>query len=406
MKPKVKKILRRYLRSAPSIVRLGLSFYYWYLVTVSVIGLSRYIPILKIFRIEVGDDTEVTTKSNLRSWTESLRKSLRTSHRVITTGGSTGHPTELIVNNNYEQIFTATRFAAWRQFGFHPSMRQLTLSYTFDNSRHLQFGYRRKSLDVNLQKISKVAADRRLLHQLKRWSPEVVIGFPSSVHELCASLSRHSQAIYGVKLVILGSENLLDYQLESIKETFRCPVYSWYGMAEMAAFAYQCPHHRGFHFLPHIGVIGEPRADDGHFEIVATKTLSDVLPINRYATEDIATGYSLKACSCGVRLQTVSQIVGRESSYLETSEGNRITISMLNSHHHNLNMVLHYQFVQHSPGNVEVLFVTHDESLNIAVNQMKEYLDFVLPLKLDYVLSRVPEISRTPRGKINLIVRN
>jgi phenylacetate-coenzyme A ligase PaaK-like adenylate-forming protein len=406
MKPKTKKILRRYLRSAPSIVRLGLSFYYWYLITVLVIGLSRYIPFFKIFRIEIDEDTEVTTKSNLRSLTESLRKSLRTTHRIITTGGSTGHPTELIVSNNYEQIFTATRFAAWRQFGFRPSMRQLTLSYTFDNNRHLQFGYRRKSLDVNLQKISEVASDRRLIHHLNSWSPEVVIGFPSSVHELCVSLNRHSQVIQGVKLVILGSENLLDYQLESIKKTFKCPVFSWYGMAEMAVFAYQCPHRQGFHFLPHIGVIGEPKADDGHFEIVATKTLSDVLPINRYATEDIATGYSLKSCSCGVRLQTVSQIVGRESSYLETSEGNRITISMLNSHHHNLNVVLHYQFVQHSPGHVQVLFVTHDDSFNISMNQMREYLDFVLPPTLEYVLSRVPEISRTPRGKIKLIVRN
>jgi phenylacetate-CoA ligase len=177
-------------------------------------------------------------------------------------------------------------------------------------------------------------------------------------------------------------------------------------MAEMALFAYQCPASTSFHFVPAVGHVETPNGDVNPFELIGTKRMTDLIPLRKFRTGDLASGYWCDICrDCGRRLQSVESIDGRKQDFLVASDGSRITSSMLNTHTAELGAIVHFQFRQHRVGQVEVKFMPRPFMSDIAEQQIRTYLEQTLPSTMQFTIAIVEKFERTSRGKIKLIDR-
>jgi phenylacetate-CoA ligase len=122
----------------------------------------------------------------------------------------------------------------------------------------------------------------------------VMQAYPSSLNLFCDLLhERGLQGAVSLDLILLGSENVYDWQLEKFAETFpRARLFAWYGHAEKAVLAPWCEQSRQFHAWPFYGLTevlgadGEETAPGEEGEIVATSFHQRRTPFIRYRTMD------------------------------------------------------------------------------------------------------------------------
>ncbi|MGD0340961.1 MAG: DVU_1553 family AMP-dependent CoA ligase [Bacteroidales bacterium] len=136
--------------------------------------------------------------------------------------------------------------------------------------------------------------------------------------------------------VLLTADFVPEGVINSIKETWKCRVFTHYGLSEVGfGCAVECEQHTGHHMRDADLIIeivdpktGRPANPGDCGEIVITTLGNEAMPLIRYRTGDIAS--ILKGpCECGGMLQRLGRIDGRWENDIPVGSDETLSIHKL-----------------------------------------------------------------------------
>jgi phenylacetate-CoA ligase len=209
-----------------------------------------------------------------------------------------------------------------------------------------------------------------------------------------------------LRAAIVSGDTLLPEMRANIEQFFQCKCFDHYGQSEGVAMAMECPNGH-MHVIPEAGILeivredGSPCLPGETGEIVATGLLNDAMPLIRYRVGDYAAWAEDQKCACGNSQPIIANLEGRVDDYVVTSTGRRIGRLAGFRRSPRIHSA---QFVQDSLGHAFLLVRPgRDYSYKDALAVRNDILSRVDGLDVDIV--EVPEIPKTPQGKLVTVVR-
>lgn len=245
---------------------------------------------------------------------------------------------------------------------------------------------------------------------LNEFKPEFIVGFPSSVVEICRiAKSRNLQIKKPVKGFFPTAETVLQEHREIIFEVLGCGVHDQYASSEGAPFIIECPK-GSLHIHPLSGVfeiLDENLEPSQHGEMVVTSFTTHGTPLIRYKVGDrLKLADRGKTCSCGWAFPIVEAIEGRTSDFLWSPEFGRVNLGNLSNSTKAVAGITAFQVVQSKADDIEILVAANTL---FDSTQQKAFIDALRyrvgrSMKID--LKIVPEIPREASGKLRIVKNN
>ena len=167
---------------------------------------------------------------------------------------------------------------------------------------------------------------RRHLARLRRFKPDLVVGYPSALHHFCEEAVALGGCGFRPRAVLVSGETVYDWQRAVIEQALGAPVYGHYGCCEFGAVARECNAHDGLHIaasrvLVEAGAAWGVEDAAGASELVITDLDNYGMPFIRYAIEDLGT-VTWEPCACGMTLPRIRDLVGRVYDIVQAPNGN------------------------------------------------------------------------------------
>lgn len=232
-------------------------------------------------------------------------------------------------------------------------------------------------------------------------------GYGSAIAALAESALEAGVAPVRLKAVVVSGDTLQPGMRQSIETFFQCRCYDHYGQAEGVCWIMECEHGR-MHLVPTFGVLEILRADGSHCapgevgEIVATGLINEGMPLIRYRVGDYAAWAVEQRCDCGWETPIIEKLEGRVDDYLVTADGRKI--GRLSTAMKRSPSIHSAQIVQDRPGHAYLLVrpgnrYRHEDAYPVRDDILERIGKFELEIL------EVPEIPKTPTGKVKLVVR-
>ncbi|MGH7467508.1 MAG: phenylacetate--CoA ligase family protein [Longimicrobiales bacterium] len=327
----------------------------------------------------------------------------------VHTGGTTGKPLTIYCDRRTLQHNFAffSRLRAWA--GIEPGARTATFAgRTIVAPAQQRPPYWRKNAASNAMLFSSYHLSPDTLPDYVRgltdFAPALIDSYPSSIEPIARYLRDQRITSIRPRAIVTSSETLYPAVRTLIQEAFACPVFDYYGAAEMAALVTQCEA-GSYHVNPEFGFLellqnGEPVRAGESGEIIATGFLNPVMPLIRYATGDIAS-WKAGDCSCGRSFPRLEQIEGRKDDVIITPEGRRV--GRLDPIFKAVSSIHEAQIVQQRLDHIEVQLVGDSippgEEAALR-DELRRRLGS--SMRIDLVL--VPRIERSTAGKLRTVV--
>ncbi len=358
------------------------------------------------------------TKDILQSRTRDLmaRNYQPSQVSYVTTGGSTGVPLGLYeetgVTGGLERAFIAKQ---WSRVGYRTGDRTAVFRGSVIPGKAGERLWEYNPLERAMVFSSyHLTEDRmpRMLGQLRRFRPLFIQAYPSSIYVLSEYMRKTGAGpIPSVRAILCGSENLYEFQRESITRAFQCRVFSWYGHSEKAVLAGECEHSSQYHVFPEYGIselIGDgdqPIRKEGESgEIVGTSLHNFVFPLIRYRTMDMAT-LGTRSCECGRNHMLLRSVEGRLQELIVSRTGRHICMAAMNMHSSVFEHVRQFQFYQYEPGRVSLKIVRREAYSDEDSVRIRRELGIKLGDDFGLELDFVDEIPRTTAGKYRFAIQ-
>lgn len=239
------------------------------------------------------------------------------------------------------------------------------------------------------------------LEALHQYQPVSIDGYPSSIYTLAKMMFERS-ITFPMKAILTSSETLSPEQKNVIETAFHCKVFDYYGMAERIAAIHTCEH-GSYHVVPEYSVVEFVRnpAFDGFYEIVGTALNNNAMPLIRYRVGDIAE-VSNHACACGRNYPVIHGIVGRTDDSIVTPSGK--IVGRLDHIFKGVNNLMQAQIYQPQQDKIIVRIVPDSSFSQKDGDVVLQKLYHRVGDGIQFEIERVPDISRTSRGKIKSVV--
>jgi phenylacetate-CoA ligase len=288
---------------------------------------------------------------------------------LLTTGGTTGVPTRLLLDKDFaagvERGYVA---ALWARVGYTLGDRRILLRgaliegaktdrpYRYDRSVS---GYWFSNFDLTDENLG------RLIDLMREFRPRFLHTYPSSATVLANYVRRSGIEPPPLRAVLASSETMYPGQRESIEAALRTRVFSWYGHSERLVLAGECESSTDYHAFPgygHVELQDESGArvdrpgEEG--EIVGTSFYNGVMPLIRYATGDFARHAGDACPACGRSFPMLRDVRGHYWQELIVGDGGRlVSTTAINVHDDTFDRVRQYQFHQRERGALVVRIV-------------------------------------------------
>jgi phenylacetate-CoA ligase len=214
------------------------------------------------------------------------------------------------------------------------------------------------------------------------------------------------------ELLLLGSENLYDWQKERLQLAFpRAHLFAWYGHAEQVLFAPMCESSQRFHLDPFYGVaeiLNQERTEVNQGEageLVGTSLWNYAVPFIRYRTMDVATKGAPACAECRRNFQLLEQIDGRLQEFILSSRGRYISMTQINMHSPVFDHVRQFQFHQQTAGEVTFNIVRGPHYSNKDSENIRRELSKKLGEDIKLMLEFVNQIPKTQNGKFRFLIQ-
>lgn len=213
------------------------------------------------------------------------------------TSGSSGQPFKVPKSYYSDGIEQCMLYRAWSmnpayKYSFHKpcivlrsfSPKQGEPPYKVD--KILNYWYL-SPFDINKQNLA------TYIQFIKKSKAQLLRGYPSSIYILTLLLKENNIRLPQMKTLFTSSENLLPHYKKVIEDYWQIPLIDWYGQNERTVTVQMCEH-GNYHNNDEYGIV---ELDEKN-QIIATSLNNNIMPLIRYATNDIAIPATNKTCTC------------------------------------------------------------------------------------------------------------
>ena len=309
---------------------------------------------------------------------------------LVTTGGTSGEPTKVMMSNDAYYIEWAFVYDFWSKYGYDIKSSKLA---TF---RGIKLGeklyeinpmYREIRLNVFL--MGKGNIDR-YVKAMKNYGVDFIFGYPSAIYNFCKLTQEAGIQMEGMfKSALLISENLYPFQEEKITEVLKCPIGMFYGHSERAVFAGRFDGGYSFNRLygyTELSEKGEP---------IVTGFINRKTPLIRYLVDDHVT-----------RQGAAFAIEGhRDCEVLFGLDGEEISAAAINFHDKTFDNILAYQFIQNEIGKCMLCIVPNERFQISDVAEIEKSVSGKFGHALECKVKVVDKVQLTDRGKFKMILQ-
>jgi phenylacetate-CoA ligase len=334
----------------------------------------------------------------------------RRGHHLTYTGGSSGTPLTIPLDNSALEIEWAFMIALWSRVGYRPGDSRISFRTT-DLIENADDPVVANPIFNEILCSPANLTEERLsayVALIRRFRPKCIRGYPSVLTALARYIEdQQVTALPPIQALLCASEEINPSQRTFLERTFHTRTYSWYGMSEKVVLAGECEQSHDYHCFPQYGITevidssGNVSSQPGiGGEIVGTGFLNHVLPFIRYRLDDYTTITGDYCSACGRWNTMLSPVRGHHyQGDLIGKSGVRISMTAINVHDDSFRGVRQYQFHQRESGSVNVyLCVTSgfdDERRRLVWKSLTQRTGN----EIDYHIQLVDRIEQTGLGK-------
>ena len=243
-----------------------------------------------------------------------------------------------------------------------------------------------------------------------KFAPEFIVGFPSSVYELCAMAAARGLKLENtVKAFFPTAETLLPIHREIIGSVLGCRIADQYASSEGAPFILECQQ-GGLHIHPLTGVfevVDENMQPAQEGEILVTSFTTEGTPLIRYRIGDrIRLAAQDKQCICGSCFPLVESIDGRSTDYILSPTQGKINSVNISNSTKGINGIIQFQVIQKELEQVEVLVVAGSDFITAEQGKFKTALAERFGANMKINLKVVDDIPKERSGKFRVVKNN
>lgn len=245
---------------------------------------------------------------------------------------------------------------------------------------------------------------------LCEYQPEFIVGFPSSVVEICR-IAQSKGLTYpgGIKCFFPTSEAILAEHKEIITGVLGCRIADQYASSEGAHFILECTK-GNLHIHPLTGifeVVDKDMKPTDEGEMLVTSFSTRGTPLVRYKIGDrIKLSDPSKVCSCGSSFELVDSIDGRDLDYIWSPERGRVNQGNLSNCTKDCAGINSFQLIQDHENSVTVNLVVTKEYTEAQEQVFKSNLEERLGKGMGVTLKYVDHIAREKSGKFRFVKNN
>lgn len=362
----------------------------------------KKLPILVKSDIQSCSSELLPGKSVLKSLTRYPLISVKTS-------GTTGAGLQFFSTREAEKERWATWWRYRQSNGIQMTMWCLTfagrsvVSPKQSKPPYWRYNYPGRQILFSAYHLSKLTAGlylRKICESRAPW----LHGYPSFLALIAGYALDHDVDFPCIQYVTTGAEKLHSFQRRLIEQAFKVKVHDHYGQAEGVANLSQFTNFN--HYVvdeDYAFVEFIPSITPSQSRIVGTNLVNYAFPLFRYDVGDIALPAANGSSPYGSFQRCLAGINGRSEDYLVLSDGSKV--GRLDHIFKDLTGIIEAQFVQHSEGKVDLLYVSKvdDDLMQYKLILMvRRYLGDKISIKL----RRVHSVPRTSAGKIKFVVSN
>lgn len=242
---------------------------------------------------------------------------------------------------------------------------------------------------------------------LNKFSPEFIVGFPSSVYELCQIAdSRGLRLNKKVRAFFPTAETVLPEHREVISRVLGCKLVDQYASSEGAPFILECKQ-GNLHIHPLTGifeVIDKNMQPSEEGEILVTSFSTHGTPLVRYRIGDsVKLAPSKLSCSCGSLFPLVQKIEGRSTDYILSPTKGKVNLGNISNSTKDVKGIIKFQVLQSELNNVDVLIVANKAFNTSQKNKFTQALRERFGSEMTLNLAIVDDIPIEKSGKFRIV---
>lgn len=327
------------------------------------------------------------------------------------TSGSTGLPLTIFIDRkatDYEDaIWTRTFF----ENGLSPFDKMVIFSDPRSFTKKKLFNYfglmRREYISI-------FENPQKQLSFLKRYKPQIIKGYPSSILSIVDACDYKKCSDFKPRLIFTTAELLDSLTRKFINSTFEVDLLDNYSCNEFGLLSWECHHHMGYHmnadrvFFEFLDSSGKAVNPGESGEIICTDLINRAMPLIRYQTNDVGTPMA-ERCSCGITLPLLKLINGRKDDFLKTTDGQLVPPTIFFPYpFESFKELKQFRVIQTHSNHldiqlaVETNFVNDPRIFEKAQCEIKR----VFGKDMDVTFQILPSIPIDPNGKLRKIISN
>jgi len=373
---------------------------------------ARYRRLLSKPAFDILREIEPVTKADIQRDLDSfaLPQNMRGKHYVAYTGGSSGYPLRMYLDNEAASVEWAFMVAQWMRAGYRPGDKRVSFrGVEFKNDRESIVRPNPVYNETLLSPFDMTDEDlAKYVTVIRKYKPKFLRGYPSALAILANYIEQNKIAdLPKIVALLCGSEGFSEGQRNLLERVFETRFYSWYGMTEKVVLAGECENSTSYHISPQYGITeimdaaGNLSSEVGtEGEIVGTGFLNRAMPFIRYRLDDFASITGDRCEECRRNHMQLSRVVGhRVQDVIVGKSGSLISMTALNVHDLTFENVRQFQFHQAEKGRVTLYIKTSesfdDENRSLILKSLRQKTRN----DVDYSLRVVDRIEGTVIGK-------
>ena len=192
-----------------------------------------------------------------------------------------------------------------------------------------------------------------MLEKIREFSPQFISSYPSTMRSIAMAMKRKGALNHELLLLHVTSEKLDRHTRDLIQCAFpSARIVETYTSSEGGLIAWPCESGDRLHLAENSGIY--ETIDN---ILVITDLTNFSTPIIRYSGMNDYCNIIDEPCPCGSPMRAIRGLEGRSAETISLSDGGLISPYVLLNAMEEVKGVLHYQIIQHSLDDIEILLV-------------------------------------------------
>jgi phenylacetate-CoA ligase len=239
---------------------------------------------------------------------------------------------------------------------------------------------------------------------ISAWRPTYLMGYSSALEALSKFAQTMGYDHLRFKAIRSAAEMLWPHQRKLIEETFKSPVFNFYGSREVSNLASECPEKGQLHHIStwrYIEIVneqGDPVQNGEPGYIVVTDLSNKTMPFIRYLNEDFGM-MSGGLCTCGRPSPIIDHLFGRSSDLIRTPKGDIIHGEFFTHLFYGREGIDQFQVEQSSLNEIIVRYVPNDKWRITSINEIERRIQDRVGGDVSVILEACDKIPISKSGK-------